>query len=427
MPIYVYHGGDGSAPTTGFATGYTSIENANVLGAAAGTEIWVASDHVEQKTSAHFVIAFTNGTVANPIRVLSIKRADNTYETMATGGGKIETLGSADDITLTGEVVWIGCRFIAKDFLYINTSANGMAQFIDCLLDATDDIALSTNVEAFCAFINCTLYPRDGIAFGSDSYYDFIGCTFANVLANGHFKAVSNFRTVTLENCDLSAEADIIIDLDEGQKWVFRRCKLANSFVLFGGAVLSVGSTVLVESCISGTSTDAILGMQQWHTYYGNVVAETTTYRSGGASDGTTAYSWKMTSNASALEYFAPLKTTPITRWVASGSQTLTIHINHEAVGGGTAGDLQDDEIWLEVSSPNEASSLGRRRTTLPATIRTTPSDLTNNSETWNSAKSVKQQLSVSITPTEAGPVTVYVCLGKPSVIVYVDPKIEVS
>jgi hypothetical protein len=120
-----------------------------------------------------------------------------------------------------------------------------------------------------------------------------------------------------------------------------------------------------------------------------------------------------------------------VTKWLDAGAQTITAYINHDAVGGGTAGDLQNDEFWIEVSSANEASpasSLGIRRTTLPATVLTAPADLTNDTEAWTSAKSVKQHaVTATITPTEAGPVSVVFCLGKPSVTVYVDPKIEVA
>lgn len=426
--IRVYHGGDNSDGST-WAKAYTSIENAAVLGSAAGSVIWVASDHTEQKNGSSFNIAFTNGSYASPTKIVSVKRADDSYESMATGGGIIETQGSADDILINGYAICVGLKLVAKDLLYWSVNSKGVT-YIDCYLDATDNV--QGGIASVGQFIGCTIHPRDGFYATGSSNMVFRGCTFANVYVSGHIVMSSGPNVILIEDCDLSSEPDLVdnINLAPGCQVTFRRCTFATSFVVADAEMSRPDSWVLVESCISGTSTDAILGMQRLMTYYGDAYAETTIYRSGGASDGTTPYSWKMTSNANAAEYLTPLRSPPITRWLSAGSQTLTLNINHEAVGGGESGDLQNDEFWIEVHSGNEstpASSLGRMQTTLPATILTTPSDLTNNSETWESAKSVKQHVSVTVDPEEAGPVTIYACLGKPSVTVYVDPKIEVS
>lgn len=428
MAIHVYHGGDNSDGST-WAKAYTSIVNASVLGAAAGAEIWIASDHVEQKKGTSFNIAFTNGSYAQPIKLISVKRADDSYETMATGGGIIETQGVNDDITMNGYLVCCGLKLVAADVLFWSSTDKGV-MYLDCYLDAVDNMI--GGQQSVGRFYNCTISARDQFYIIIGENIEIRACTFTNAYSSGIFVVTSAPRTVLIEDTNLSSEADIITGLSNVGcgNITFRRCTFASAFVLSDSAVQWPCGFVLVESCIAGTSTDSILGMQRLMTYYGDTYAETTTYRSGGASDGTTAYSWKMVSNANAAEYATPLRSPPITRWLSAGSQTLTLNINHEAVGGGGSGDLQNDEFWIEVHSGNEstpASSLGRMQTTLPATIFTTPSDLTNNSETWESAKSVKQHVSVTVDPEEAGPVTIYACLGKPSVTVYVDPKIEVS
>ncbi len=91
--------------------------------------------------------------------------------------------------------------------------------------------------------------------------------------------------------------------------------------------------------------------------FTGSVKSETTIVRTGGASDGTTALSWKMDTTANALYPMLDMRSPEIVAWNTTlSSITATVEIVHDTnvaagQGAGTGSRFQDDEVWLEVMS----------------------------------------------------------------------------
>lgn len=191
---------------------------------------------------------------------------------------------------------------------------------------------------------------------------------------------------------------------------------------------------MLLEACEDGTQTVPSLGLTEILNSYGGIKSDLTRYRTGGADDGeqVNAHSWEMICSANAKELFQWLKSPPMVRWVDGGSSlTFTVYI----AGGAT---LQDDEFWIELSGPDDAGSATSRghfersndtAPDVPMTPRDTPSNLsTDGSSTWNGAGvGTKQKISITYTPTIAGPVTVRCSFAKASATVYIDPKLDVA
>lgn len=428
--LYVYHAGDDSTGAS-WAAAYQSIENAAILGAAAGTEIWVASDHVEQKNGAHFVIAFTNGTYANPIKVISVKRADDTYENMATGGGTIETQGAADDITISGNVRLQGIKLDSQDYLNVTTSVSVFTAE-DCDILAGDALLSSSASEGKAFYIDSRISVSGGHRPGGDSTTIFRNCVWSAANAAGIFDLSTNSAILLVEDCDLSAEPDLFARLDGNRvQATIRRCRLGTGWLAdMVDNIDHPDSWVLIESCDDGTQADPILGLQLYRDLFGNITPETTNIRTGGASDGTTSYSWKMVSTANALEFVNPLRSPPVTRRVDGGSAiTVTAYVYHDAVGGGTAGDLENDEFWIELSGPDDGDyAQGYNASSRMASLRSTPADLDNDGvSSWAGGLAVKQKIDITYTPQDDGPISVRFCLAKPSVTIYVDPKLGVA
>jgi hypothetical protein len=161
------------------------------------------------------------------------------------------------------------------------------------------------------------------------------------------------------------------------------------------------------------------------HRYTGVVREETTVVRAGGASDGTTALSWRMGSSEWAALVF-PLESPPINAW---NDGTSAITLTAEIVNDGVT--LKNDECWIEVEYLGSAASpkstiISNRKTNILATAANQPTSAANWTTTGLTAP-VKQKLSVTFTPAQKGPWTARVMLARPSTTVYVCPKIEVS
>ena len=146
--------------------------------------------------------------------------------------------------------------------------------------------------------------------------------------------------------------------------------------------------------------------------------------------DGSNGYSAKMTSNANAIEWTRPLRFKLADIYVDATGKTLTVETLTDNVT------LQDDEFWIEVEYPDSTTgALGNILDTKPATIFTTPSNLTASSKgagdwTGESGTPVYQKVTADFTGVAdeaVGVYTVWACLAKPSTTVYVDPFITVA
>jgi hypothetical protein len=159
-------------------------------------------------------------------------------------------------------------------------------------------------------------------------------------------------------------------------------------------------------------------------TFAGSIKSETTLVKTGGASDGTTALSWKLTTTANANEYVAPLITDDMAIWIdnTGSTKTISVDILHDSA---TA--LTDAEVWLEIDYlGSSAQPLGTPASDKRATVLTTAANQASSSASWVTtglANPNMQKLEVTFTPNMKGFVYARVCLAKPSYTIYVDPK----
>ena len=202
----------------------------------------------------------------------------------------------------------------------------------------------------------------------------------------------------------------------------FNRCKLSATGTVLSAAYSSQGyqGKVKLHHCSSANRT--------WdfgeYAAEGVVTPDADVYRTGGASDGTTAISWKMVSSADVIKWAIPLTAPIINLWNDDvAEKTLTIHGILDS-----ATNLKKDEVWMEVDYPADASSgLGAMATSQiiyqPATG--SPADLAASTETWTEAMANpnKFKFAVTFTPGKAGPIAARICVGKPSTTLYICPK----
>jgi len=168
-------------------------------------------------------------------------------------------------------------------------------------------------------------------------------------------------------------------------------------------------------------------GFRSWvEDPYGTIKDETTVVRSGGASDGASACSWKITRNSRSAQFYTELITDPIVVWNTStgSSKTVTLEFVHDSVTN-----LKDDEIWIEVQYPG-SGGLGTLVNDRKTDIMATGADQAASTETWTTtglSNPNKQKLSVSFTPQAAGLFRAVVHMTKASYTVYLDPKLTVT
>lgn len=235
---------------------------------------------------------------------------------------------------------------------------------------------------------------------------------------------------VLIEASDLSAgdtAMDIVVvsGISGSGRLVLRNCKLPASWSgnLVNGASNMVGLRAEMYNCDSG-DTNYRLWIED---FAGSIKSETTIVRTGGATDGTTALSWKMASSANA-EYPAILLRGPdIVVWndTTGSSKTVTL----ECVTDGVT--LKDDEFWIEVQYLGTSGfPKGSLITDAKADVLATAANQTSSSETWTTtglSSPVKQQASVTFTPQKKGAYIIRPVLAKASTTVYVCPLATVA
>lgn len=424
---YVAARGDDTDGST-WAKAYQSIADADLLGAAAGTEIWLADDH-KQSLPNGVTWDYAKGTWANPVKIISVDRSDDSYSIAASAQLGDGTAGT--DFQVSGNVNWYGVYIDAPANVSINAATGPEREILeDCTVKFTDFCHLGGQYAAT-ELRNCTIDAQ------TSSVYLGIGTRGATVTCRGCTisASTSGFELTVgttgglyfFEDCDISTINYLATSAGQHTTVILNRCVLKSGWKIVPSGAIGVAQRVKLWNCGVGAITVPPIGIYQDHQYTGIVSGSDSRYRTGGASDGETPYSWSMVTNANALEQFVPLESHPITRWVAGGSEiTITVYV----ASGVT---LQDDEFWIELHGPDNTANpsqtcLGYYASSRCA-IRGTPANLTTDSgSTWNgSGVTTKQQVSLTYTPTEAGPISVVCFLAKPSTTVYVDPKIEVT
>ena len=446
---------DGNDVDNGLSWALAKEQSDNVDGVtsidAAGDTIYVSDNHAESQAAA--IVIELAGTNNNPEKMLCV---DDTSDP-ASPSSLAETatiISSNNTISIKGAAYIYGITFSSYVNLDIGLDVQGSHKnqtYEKCVLKlnrtgaSTPSIRVndaSGSTAAKKLFKDCKIYK----ATNSQSLNIFSGFAhFVNLtLAAGSSTPLAfvkfigtNARSgakVLVESSDFSAYAttfDFVSDITSGSL-VAINCKLPP---LWSGSLLSnpisaSGARVSMYNCDDG-DTNYRLWIED---YAGSIVDQTNTLiKTGGASDGTTPISWKLTANANANELVGQFQTDEISFWneTIGSAITVSIEVLHNAQGTGTAGALLDSEIKLEaqylgVSGFPQGVMIDNGR----ATILTPPVDQPTSSATWDTtgmASPVKQKLSLTFTPREKGVVYLKLFLMKASATVYADPLPVIS
>lgn len=418
-----------------------ALAKATLAGAAAidaaGDTIYLSQSHAE---SGGAVSAAFAGTMANPVKIIAGN--DSAEPPTAVSSA---SLISSSSITLSGSYYLYGLTLQSvTSILPANQSASNSVTLDHCSL-----ITTSTTGSGFFTIGSVNNFTQKAVLLGCT--YKFggasnIGCATAGVVEIKGGSFVSGTSTpsagvfggsaadrsgarLTIDGLDmtnLASTVNIFRAFVSPGLFQIRNSKLPASWSgsLCNAVPLSTGQRFEMHNCDSG-DTNYRLWVQE---YSGSIKTETTLVRTGGASDGTTGYSFKMATSANANAIVAPLVTPEIIIWNVDvgSSKTVTVEILHDS-----ATNLTDGEIWLEVQYLGTSGfPLGSFISDAKADILATSADQATSSETWTTtgmSNPNTQKLSVTFTPQEAGYFQAKVYLALASKTVYVCPKLTVS
>jgi hypothetical protein len=436
---YVYSGAAGAGTGADWANAHVDLSSA-ITASSAGDTFYVAHDH-----SKNYGVSTTltfKGTTSAPDRIICVNRAGSVPPVAAdiTTGAVEGTNAATTTLSISGCFKMIGVTLApgsgqstACTLILSNATGNSQA-FENCTFSLLSTGTASrinignANSRTWC--LNCKLKfgaTAQGVVPGA-GHLTWVGPSSASILAAGSSVPTTLIiatigAPVKFVGVDFSALSGTIIGAS-ATWWPadLVNCKLHASATVAGTPtdLRHLGVTAI------GCHSSGIVERNEKYLYQGTLTTETTIVRTGGASDGTTPYSWKVVSTANSKRDF-PFETFPRELWNATTgvAKTLTVHCVTDNVT------LKDDEICIEVEY---LGSSGSPITTLisdaNATVLTTAANQSTSTETWTTtglATPVKQKLDVTFTPQMAGPIRWRVKVAKPSTTVYVCPKAELS
>lgn len=409
---------------------------------AAGDTIWVSQVHNE--SSASSITLALAGTRASPTRLLCGNDAAEPPTALATGG-TITTTGTTN-LTISGFVYCYGMVFnpgvTVSNVTTILTLANASGDWqtfeqCDFLVNSGNGgvgmvVGGSTNNKVL--FLNCRWKFKNagnGLQVNGQIHIKGGSIISGSNTSNNFIRSFSTTGSLVLiEDFDFSNLATNFAFVGTNPisyaQVTVRNCKLPASW---NGTIapISAPTRISIYNCDSG-NTNYRLWVED---YCGSIKSETTIVLSGGATDGTTHISWKMTSTTNAAYMTVPLLSDYIAVWVPSlGSpsspKTFTIEILHDSTTN-----LKDNEVWVDVSYFNSPTSLISGFTSdCKADFVTASADQDTSTATWTTTgltNPKKQKLVVTFTPERVGFVYCRVALAKPSKTIYVDPQVMVT
>ncbi len=430
---------DGSDADNGSTWALAKATVAGALAvAAAGDTIYVSHVHAETQASA---MTWTSpGTAASPALILCVNDGAEPPTALATtatvtttgtnaivfGAGYAYVYGiifSAATGSSSASIVWNVAaswwRHEACAFRLATTSSNGSIGAGVSGTSHNNNAVEWVNCTVQFSHVSQTVQVRDSLLWLSTAN----AVTGATIPTSLFKPTVNGTGRITCMGVDFSAlgSGKNIVDLSvaSASEYTFVDCKLGASVGLTTGSI--VGQSGAFAYFINCDSADT---QHRYHyqDYAGTISQETTIVRTGGASDGTTAFSRKFVTTPNA-KFYAPLYGPWFKFWNTTlSAQTIGIEVLTDNVT------LKDDEAWIEVeyqgSSGVPCGVFARDRA---ADVLATGANQTTSSEAWTTTglgTPVTQVLSVSVTPQETGWIRARVVVARPSTTLYACPKI---
>jgi hypothetical protein len=380
-----------------WAAPHARLANAFASGwGAAGNTFFVGDDHAETQSTS---LNLNPGTQAAPCYVYCVDHA----AAMPPGAGNLKTTAS---ITNSGALtaLYIYGYWSCYGIIFKSLATAGSALTIDLFNAGTnrlDACSLQLTAGSGSALINiggagglseCVLNNTTMVfsAVGQTIKVTNQRFTWKNTASaiSGTipatlFPASGIAAVIVLDGVDLSAVNTTLIG-NQSSPTCFQLtdCKLAAGVTISAGQSSGGGTIDVIRS-----DSAATIYQGQRYTYRGQQVPETVVIRTGGASDGVTAISWKITTTANALWWF-PFECFQAGIWNPVAGATVTCTL----CGIWNAAALpNNDQIWTDVEYLGSASSpLASFQTGSKANALATGTPLAADTSAWDSVAAAR-------------------------------------
>jgi hypothetical protein len=426
---YVDSNAAGAGTGANWANAFTTLNGA-FSGKAAGDIFYVAHNHAQTQASA--LTLTPPGNITAPNRVICVN-----------SGGSVPPVSA--DLRTTASITTTGANTMT-----IEAGAHYEGIIFNCGTGATN--AHITLGEAFgrVSFRNCQFKKlgTTAVAYAVDSNYSCVvsldNCTFefgnvgdaislkgvfewkntASAIAGATIPTTGLFLIDTpvramIEGVDLSAMGSgstLFRAAFPACDVILKDCKLGASVVV-AGTTTAPGQRIMMINCDSSDTNYR----SEKYDYQGVLTTETTTVRTGGASNGTTTIAWKIDPNAN-NELDFPFEAFPISVWNETvGSVTVTVEGTWAGGAVPTTADIWMDVEYLGTSGFPLGSIAFGRTDSLSSTNHTA------STETWGAGGTTKFKMAKTVTVAEKGPITAYIKYANVTNNVWIDPKITVS
>ena len=450
----VYYVDDGGSSTAPYDTWAKAAPTLAALVAGAPTAITTGGNVVyfgaDSISSGDGTTAFIGPTTGGPVYFISATVGTTTYA--KSSSNQILPANSTGN-SFTGNFAWFGIQWgasTADNIVFKNSDAASAAQsFIyteDCTFKPGSNrtlILASGNSSASWGrqkHVRPTVSAINDSGAQSAAFINLSNQSGSIELHDASFVDSSSHRTGVVisggtatdgphefSGADFSSLSSVsaIFNIANMQgKIIASHCKTAASPTWNTGALNAVSVLSITNS---GSADDPTF--LRYVDYFGTITSDTTNYRNSGATVEGTNVSWKMVSTANCYPQ-AALQTP----WMygaisATGSKTFTTYITQD----GGAGDLNDNDVWLEVeylgTASGAKSALGSDRCSISGFYSAAAAQTDDATSTWAGTitATYMQSLAVTATVNETGLYRARVVLGKASTTIYVDPLVTVS
>lgn len=384
------------------------------------------------------------GTLTSPTRVLCVSDSNEPPTTLATGA-VVATTGT-NTITTTGSTTLSLYMYgitlkagsgTAVSGIFMSTSSGGWVVYDNCTLEIGDTNG-STEIAIGGSGIVHVLNSTLKFAAAGQRLICGMSCVYQNCVITGALitdfcrnTAVSGSRGM-FEACDFSACAqglNIFSITALGVKLDVRNCKMPANWT--GSIHNGTPPRHNVLTLSNSDSSDTNYRFER-KTYFGTVTHNTSIYRTAGASDGTTALSYRMVSGGDTEWMHQTLDSQEIVVWNETTGSAITVTCEILIDSNTT---LYKEDVWMEIQHlgtsgfPLGVLDTDSRLANYLTTLTTTECDAGTGVANWTgesvNAKSYK--LVSTITPQEKGFIHAIVKLAKASTTIYICPKLVIA
>jgi hypothetical protein len=398
--------------------------------ANSGMTVYVGDDHAETSSANIFITPLVSCSIVCVDHTVSLPAGASNIKTTAT-----ITASSGGGLTYSVFSVSAGINIYAYGIQFIHSAAGGTLSIAN-----VNGTRIKCEQCVFSYTSSGTSPFQLGYQNPAGGYLELTGCTFhfsqaAQYLAlNGSQMLVKNCTmtgtspttgikgnsglgggAAVFEGCDFSNWASNLLGgPDLAASTVFKDCKLNSgvTIVLTGDSTLSMSGCIDITRCDSGGTNYR----NERHHWSAAETTSTNVVRTGGASDGATPISHRITTttnltaaNIIAAAFFPAI---PMVIWnaVTGSNRNVTLY--------GIANDSRvpnNDEVWFDVEYLGSASSpQGSFASGTKSNILATGTALTANTSAWDSAATARANTTAyvvgNVIKTASNPGRIFFC-----------------